>query len=212
MTIDIDATLGHQLTRSKVHRRKFLKGMAAVAGLGLSAGLVACGDNTNTAAPVATTAAATTVAATTAATTVAATTAATTTAAPTTVAPTTAAATAAPTTAAAGATTAAAAGAAPAGFSEVGKLPTSAAPVSFTAGGKKGFIYAKSATEVTVFSNLCTHQNCEVPYVEADKKFECPCHGSQYDINGEIVKGPAKARLPLFENKVIGGMIYAKLS
>ncbi len=188
---------------TSLHRRRFVKRMA-FAGLGLSFGLSACGDATNTpAAPAAATSASTTVVATTAA--------ATTTVAPAT---TTAAVTTAPaaSTTASGATSAAASGNAPAGYTQVGKLTGSAVPVSFTVDGKKGYIYAKSPTEITVFTSKCTHKGCEVPYVEADKKFECPCHGSQYDPSGEVIKGPAPARLPLFDSKVVGEIVYAKLS
>jgi len=213
-----------------VNRRRFLRGMAATAGLGLGAGiLAACGDNTATTAPAATlapttlaaTTAATTAAATSAAPTTAATTVAATTSAPTTAASTTVAATtAAPTTTAAtanAATTAAAnsaAAAAPAGYTEVGRITAvSAAPVAFSAGDTKGYIFAKSATEVYTFSNICTHMGCEVPaYKTGQKMFMCPCHGSEYTETGEVIKGPAKARLPLFDNKVIGDIIYAKLS
>lgn len=237
-----------QLNRaSQWHRRKFLRGMAAMAGLSLSAvTLAACGDTpTSTSAPTtaaavptttsaaattsaATTAAiattavpttvATTVAATTAATTSAPTTAARTTTAATTSAPTTAATTtSAPTTTRAAttnaATTAAAASAPPAGFTEVGKLSAAREqPASFSVDGKKGFVYAKSPTEVVAYSNICTHQGCEVGYETADKKFGCPCHGSQFDPRGEVVQGPARVRLPLFENRVIGDIIYARLS
>lgn len=208
--------------KGSVNRRKFLRGMAATAGLGLGAGiLAACGDNTATTAPapaatVAPTTASTTATATTAApTTAAATTVAATTVAPTTAASTTAAATtSAATTSAANTTSAAASGAAPAGYTEVGKVTAaSAAPVAFSSGSTKGYVFAKSATEVFAYSNICTHQGCEVPAYKTDQKlFMCPCHGSEYSNTGEVLKGPAKARLPLFDNKVVGDVIYAKLS
>lgn len=223
MTIELGVTHTNPDTIKKFHRRKFLKGFAVAAGLGLSAGLAACGDPTatnvapttaapRTTNPVPTTAAPTTAAPTTAAaTTSAATTAASTTSAVTTSAPTTAAATtSASSTTAAGATTAATS--VPAGFTELGKLPASAVPASFSAGGTKGYIYAKSSSEVMVFSNICTHQGCEVPFNQSSQAFVCPCHGSTFSLSGEVVKGPAQTRLPLFQNKVVGGMVYAKLS
>jgi Rieske Fe-S protein len=76
----------------------------------------------------------------------------------------------------------------------------------------KGYIYAKSSSEVMVFSNICTHQGCEVPFNQSSQTFVCPCHGSTFSLSGEVVKGPAQTRLPLFQNKVVGGMVYAKLS
>jgi len=212
--------------KNGLNRRKFLRGMAATAGLGLGAGiLAACGDNTPTSlpaatiapttAPAATTAAATSAAPTTAVTTTsAATTAAATTVAATTSAPTTAAAstTAAATTSAA--TTSAAAGATPAGYVAVGKISAAEkAPVAFSSGATKGYVFVKSPTEVYTYSNICTHMGCEVPaYKTTQNMFMCPCHGSEYTNTGEVIQGPAKARLPLFDNKVVGDVIYAKLS
>ena len=32
---------------------------------------------------------------------------------------------------------------------------------------------------------------CVVPWDSGANKFICPCHGSQYDTNGKVVRGPA---------------------
>lgn len=44
---------------------------------------------------------------------------------------------------------------------------------------------------------VCTHLGCVVPWQKAVNKFCCPCHGSQYDENGKVVRGPAPLSLPL---------------
>ena len=44
----------------------------------------------------------------------------------------------------------------------------------------------------------CTHLGCSVPYNESNKVFECPCHGSVYDLNGVVTGGPAPRPLDLF--------------
>jgi Rieske Fe-S protein len=36
----------------------------------------------------------------------------------------------------------------------------------------------------------CTHLQCLVPYVDAVKKFMCPCHGGVYDLKGNVLSGP----------------------
>ena len=38
---------------------------------------------------------------------------------------------------------------------------------------------------------VCTHLGCVVPWNQAEKKFICPCHGSQYNDQGRVVRGPA---------------------
>jgi Rieske Fe-S protein len=44
---------------------------------------------------------------------------------------------------------------------------------------------------------ICTHLGCVVPWNSAEKKFKCPCHGSQYNRDGKVVRGPAPLSLPL---------------
>lgn len=38
---------------------------------------------------------------------------------------------------------------------------------------------------------VCTHLGCVVPWNAAENKFMCPCHGSQYNNQGRVVRGPA---------------------
>lgn len=38
---------------------------------------------------------------------------------------------------------------------------------------------------------VCTHLGCVVPWNAAENKFICPCHGSQYNEQGRVVRGPA---------------------
>jgi cytochrome b6-f complex iron-sulfur subunit len=44
---------------------------------------------------------------------------------------------------------------------------------------------------------VCTHLGCVVPWNAAENKFMCPCHGSQYDANGKVVRGPAPLSLAI---------------
>lgn len=44
---------------------------------------------------------------------------------------------------------------------------------------------------------VCTHLGCVVPWNKAENKFMCPCHGSQYDENGKVVRGPAPLSLAI---------------
>ncbi|KAM7492634.1 hypothetical protein LguiA_035555 [Lonicera macranthoides] len=44
---------------------------------------------------------------------------------------------------------------------------------------------------------VCTHLGCVVPFNKAENKFLCPCHGSQYNNQGRVVRGPAPLSLAL---------------
>jgi cytochrome b6-f complex iron-sulfur subunit len=48
-------------------------------------------------------------------------------------------------------------------------------------------------------SLTCTHLGCSVE--PRNFGFECPCHGSRYDVNGTVTKGPAASNLPTLRIK-----------
>jgi cytochrome b6-f complex iron-sulfur subunit len=56
-------------------------------------------------------------------------------------------------------------------------------------------------------SRTCTHLGCSVPWVEKEMKFACPCHGSAFDITGNVIGAPAPRALDIYpitiENKII---------
>lgn len=56
-------------------------------------------------------------------------------------------------------------------------------------------------------SRICTHLGCSVPWDEQKQKFVCPCHGSTFDMVGEVLTAPAPRPLDTFpvriENRVI---------
>lgn len=46
-------------------------------------------------------------------------------------------------------------------------------------------------------NSVCTHLGCVVPWNASENKFMCPCHGSQYNEEGKVVRGPAPLSLAL---------------
>ncbi|CAI5459411.1 unnamed protein product [Closterium sp. Yama58-4] len=55
---------------------------------------------------------------------------------------------------------------------------------------------------------VCTHLGCVVPWNPAENKFMCPCHGSQYDNQGKVVRGPAPLSLALAHVDVVDGKVF----
>lgn len=45
--------------------------------------------------------------------------------------------------------------------------------------------------KVFVVSAVCTHMKCIVHWNNAEKTWDCPCHGSRFEIDGKYIEGPA---------------------
>ena len=54
----------------------------------------------------------------------------------------------------------------------------------------------------------CTHLGCSVPWREDENQFNCPCHSSFFNRQGEVTGGPAPRPMDLFpvslqDNKLV---------
>ena len=54
---------------------------------------------------------------------------------------------------------------------------------------------------------VCTHLGCVVPWNVAANKYMCPCHGSQYDYSGKVIRGPAPLSLALARCEVVDDIV-----
>ena len=61
-------------------------------------------------------------------------------------------------------------------------------------------------------SGICTHQSCVVSTFDGSNNvFVCPCHGSQFDLNGNVKQGPATVKLGSYSTRVENGSLIITL-
>lgn len=63
-------------------------------------------------------------------------------------------------------------------------------------GGKRCAAYRDDAGAVHAVEATCSHLGCIVGFNDAERTWECPCHGSRFDIDGAVLQGPALRPLP----------------
>lgn len=57
--------------------------------------------------------------------------------------------------------------------------------------GEKLAVYRNEAGNLSVLSAICPHLKCVVHWNDAERTWDCPCHGSRFDIQGEVIEGPS---------------------
>ncbi len=62
-------------------------------------------------------------------------------------------------------------------------------------GGQKVAVYRDERGRVTKRSAVCTHMACIVDWNEAERTWDCPCHGSRFKPDGQVIAGPAESPL-----------------
>ena len=72
-------------------------------------------------------------------------------------------------------------------------------PFSESSAGSSQFTDGSTIAEglVAVYQR-CVHLGCRVPWFNSSQGFECPCHGSKYNMVGEYYAGPAPRNLDRF--------------
>jgi Rieske Fe-S protein len=65
--------------------------------------------------------------------------------------------------------------------------------------GEKVAAYRDEAGSVHAVSPTCTHLYCQVKWNSAERSWDCPCHGSRFDVRGRVLEGPAVDDLPAKE-------------
>ena len=66
--------------------------------------------------------------------------------------------------------------------------------------GKKVAAYRDAHGKLSLCSPVCTHLKCIVAWNDAEKTWDCPCHGSRFTPTGEVISGPAEEPLEKLRN------------
>ena len=79
----------------------------------------------------------------------------------------------------------------------VGDLPAAGdAPVSVPAG--RFHVSATPEGGLVALYGVCTHLGCLPKWEAVNVRFACPCHGSQFQVDGRYIVGPAPRGLDRF--------------
>ena len=71
---------------------------------------------------------------------------------------------------------------------------------------------ANTGSTLLALSQKCPHLGCQVPFCESSGRFECPCHGSVFDIGGEWIEGPAPTGMTQYPIALQGGDVVVDTS
>jgi glycine/D-amino acid oxidase-like deaminating enzyme/nitrite reductase/ring-hydroxylating ferredoxin subunit len=62
--------------------------------------------------------------------------------------------------------------------------------------GQQVAVYRDENGGTVMRSAICTHLGCTVDWNEAERTWDCPCHGSRFKPDGSVIAGPAESPLP----------------
>ncbi len=72
-------------------------------------------------------------------------------------------------------------------------------------------IVIKNNNKFEIFSDTCPHLGCKINNFSGDSII-CPCHGSHFDLEGKVIKGPANKSLKKLNFKIISGKLIISKS
>lgn len=99
---------------------------------------------------------------------------------------------------------------------QIGSLsdyPPSAEPHAFNSGNQQLWI-VHADNELLVFDSRTTHhtRRCRVLWLAATQRFEDPCLGTKFTLDGTYVEGPAPRNLDYYPYKIENGAIWVDLT
>ncbi len=79
--------------------------------------------------------------------------------------------------------------------------------VAFVQAGTTGLLVARTGqSSFTALNATCTHQACQITSYSGSS-YICPCHGSQFSTNGQVLSGPATRNLAAYTTQFSGNVL-----
>lgn len=66
--------------------------------------------------------------------------------------------------------------------------------------GQKLAVYKNEQGEIFALNPACTHIKCDIAWNNAEKTWDCPCHGSRFSYTGKMLTAPARKDLEVIGN------------
>ncbi len=63
---------------------------------------------------------------------------------------------------------------------------------------------------VIAYSPVCPHLGCEFFLDPAERRFVCPCHASQWNVDGQVLHGPTPRPMDTLPSKVVDGSLQVR--
>lgn len=68
-----------------------------------------------------------------------------------------------------------------------------------------------SQVKFQAMSARCTHLGCQVRPSRSQSSLRCPCHGSTFDLEGRVIRGPAQGPLTTYPLELEGDQIFIRI-
>lgn len=76
-----------------------------------------------------------------------------------------------------------------------------------TIGTDKVIVVHLAEDSYVALSDICTHKGCKVTFQKAPSNLLCPCHGSVFELDGSVTKGPATKPLKVYTTELLGTVL-----
>lgn len=68
-------------------------------------------------------------------------------------------------------------------------------------------LVSKVGNGFVALTSVCTHSGCDTNWSFANATYNCSCHGSKFDAQGNVINGPATQPLKVYSTSVTGNTL-----